>query len=306
MNPRALMILTLATAACDSRATASGGGETANPKRLSAELESCGSTTHCSAGLRCWDRVCMREARSTLGDFHAARGNRYSAAGDHDAASIAYADALAAYQLEKLAIPPDVDCAYGQSLVRARGNPDNPELAAKVLHRCLLAVPAAVGLRTQALAGLAELEQSGLDPNQIARPELADRYLTRAPSAPPTEKLAVTVTADPMPRGKTWALIPERLSQPDARAALVPCWEKHFAATKAKSLDARLGLEVKYRPSEYDDEPGSYAVLWSAPPPATTGAAADAQACVRAAVEPLIAPLKLRDAFQATVTVSVK
>lgn len=293
-------------AACDSRATASGDGAAVSPKRLSAEFESCGATSHCGEGLRCWERTCMREARSTIGDFHAARGARALATGDVDGALRAYAEGLAAYDAAKLGVPPDLDCAYGLALSRGRDTKEK-ELAARVLHRCLLGVPVAVPLRTQALAGLADLEPAGLDPSQVARPQLADLYLTRAPAAPPTEKLAVTVTADPAPRGKTYALIPERLSQPDARAALVSCWERHHAATQAKALEARLGFEVKYRPSEYDDEPGSYAVAWSPPVPApAAGPAADAHACVRAAIEPLIAPLKIRDAFQTTLTVAVK
>ena len=246
----------------------------------------------------------MREGRSTVGDYYAARGARAGAAGDIDAAIAAYAEGLAAYETEKLTVPPDVDCAYGHALVRARGTKDKAELAARVLHRCVLAIPVAVPLRDQALAGLAELDQAGLDPTQIARPQLADLYLTRAPAKPASDKLTVTVTADPAPRGKSYALIPERLAQLDARAALVACWERNFATTQSKDLEARLGLEVKYKASEYDDEPGTYALVWTAPP--TTGAAADAQACVRSAVEPLVAPLKLRDAFQATLLVTVK
>lgn len=297
------VLVSAALAACDSRATASGGsGAPLDPERLSRELESCGTTSHCADGLRCWDHVCQREGRSTLGDFHAARGARLVGTGDVDGAIAAYAEGLAAYEAEKLTVPPDVDCAYGLALVRARATKDKAELAARVLHRCLLAVPASVALRDQALAGLAELDQAGLDPNQIARPQLADLYLTRAAAPPPTDKLVVTVTAEPPPRGKSYALIPERLGQADARAALVACWEQHAAATPQKALTARLGLEIKYRPSEYDDEPGSYVATWAAP--ADGGDAA--QACVRAAVEPLVAPLKLRDAFTTTLTLVVR
>jgi hypothetical protein len=298
------LLFVLGLTACDGRATASGAGEAVMPKRLSAELESCGATAHCAEGLRCWDRVCMREGRSTLGDFHAARGQRAAASGDSDAAVAAYALSLAAYDTDKLAAPPDIECAYGATLARVRGTKEDAERAAAALHKCLLAVPVAVGLRAQAMAGLAELESAGLDPALVALKEPARLYLTRAPSAPATDKLTVSVSADPVPRGKSYSLITERLAQPDARAALIPCWEKNFAASQSKTLDAKLGLEVKYRPSEYDDEPGIYAVAWSNPPAA--GAAADAQACVRAAIEPLIAPLKLRDAFQATLTVSIR
>jgi len=298
------LLCLLGLAACDGRATASGAGESAMPKRPSAELESCGATAHCAEGLRCWDRVCMREGRSTLGDFHAARGQRAAANGDGDGAVAAYALSLAAYDTDKLAAPPDIECAYGATLARVRGTKEDAERAAAALHKCLLAVPVAVGLRAQAMAGLAELESAGLDPALVALKEPARLYLTRAPSAPATDKLAVSVSADPVPRGKSYALIVERLAQADARTAPIPCWEKNFAASQSKTLDAKLGLEVKYRPSEYDDEPGSYAIAWSNPPAA--GAAADAQACVRAAVEPLVAPLKLRDAFQATLTVSIR
>jgi len=294
-----------AVAACDSRATASGpAADVAKPDRLSKELESCGTTAHCADGLRCWERVCQREGRSTLGDYQVARGARALAAGDTDTALAAYAESLAAYEAAKLSVPPDVDCAYGLALVRARATKDKAELAARVLHRCLLAIPAAVPLRAQALAGLAELDSSGLDPNQIARPQLADLYLTRAPAKPPSDKVSVVVSADPMPKGKTYALIPERLGQPDAKAALVGCWERYVGASQQKELTARLGLEVKYRPSEYDDEPGTYALTWTAP--AETGAAAEAQTCVRAAVEPLVAALKVRDAFATTLTVAIR
>lgn len=300
MKQIAVLLLLVAVGACDSRATASGGGDVVKPDRLSRELESCGTTVHCAEGLRCWDRMCQRAERSTLGDFQAARGQRLLGQNDIDGAIAAYAEGLAAYESAKLTVPPDLDCAYGLALARARGSKDKAELAARVLHRCVLAIPVAVPLRAQALAGLAELDQVGLDPNQIARPQLADLYLTRAPAKPDTDKLSVSVSADPPPRGRTFALIPERLGQADAKAALAACWEKNFAATRAKELSVKLPLEVKYRPSEYDDEPGTYTVIWG---PVGSG---ESDACVRAAVEPLVQPLKIRDAFTTTLTVGMK
>lgn len=293
------VLAVLVLGACDSRATPVSGPSGPPPDRQSRELESCGTTSHCAEGLRCWAGACQREGRSTLGDYQAARGARLLGGGETDLAIAAYAEALAAYEADKLTVPPDVDCAYGQALTAARASKEKAELAARVLHRCLLAVPVAVPLRAQALAALAELDAAGLDPNQVARPQLADLYLTRAPARPPTDKLVVTVTADPPPRGRTYALIPERLGQADARAALVACWERSFDASGARELTARLPVEIKYRPSDYDDEPGSYAALW----PAGGG---EAESCVRAALEPLVAPLKLRDAFATTLVVVVK
>jgi hypothetical protein len=300
MNYAAALLLVVAATACDSRATASNGGDTVKADRLSRELESCGTTAHCAEGLRCWDRMCQREQRSALGDFLAARGMRLLASSDIDGAVAAYAEGLAAYEAAKLTVPPDLDCAYGLALARARGTKDKAELAARVLHRCILAIPVAVPLRAQALAGLAELDQVGLDPNQIARPQLADLYLTRPPAKPATDALRLSVIADPAPKGRTFALIPERLGQDDARTAIAACWEKNFAATQAKELAVKLPLEVKYKASEYDDEPGTYTMNWGPP-----GSGAS-DACVRAAVEPLVAALKVRDAFTTTLAITMK
>jgi hypothetical protein len=84
------------------------------------------------------------------------------------------------------------------------------------------------------------------------------------------------------------------------RKGLIACWEKNFAATQAKELSVKLPLEVKYRASEYDDEPGTYTFNWG------PAGSADVDACVRAAVEPLVATVKVRDAFSTTLAVGMK
>ena len=296
----AVLVPVLVLGACDSRATASGTAA-APIGRPSQELESCGTTAHCADGLRCFDQTCQREARSNLGDFLAARGARALAAGETEGAIAAYAEALATYESEKLGVPPDVDCAYGLALTRASASKDKAELAARVLHRCLLAVPPGGGLRTTALAALAGLDAAGLDPKQLAKPQLADLYLTRAPEKPATDKLAVTVGAEPTPTGKSFPAVIERLGQPDVRAALVACWDKSFAESRSKELTARVGLKVSYRPSEYEDEPGTYAIALT---PAGTGLA---DTCAKGAVEAPLTGLKsLRDAFETTLVITVK
>ncbi len=296
------IVAALAMTACDSRATASGSNAAVAIGRPSSELESCGTTAHCSDGLRCVDQTCSREARSTVGDYLAARGARELAAGKVDGAIASYAEALASYESDQLGVPPDLDCAYGQALARGQASKDKGELAARVLHRCLLALPPGGPLRRATLGALAELHDAGLDPRQLGKAQLADRYLTRAPEKPATDRLTVAVTADPPPKGKSYAGVPERLAQPDLKAALVACWERNFAATATQELTAKVGLKVSYRPSEYEDEAGTYAVSV----PASTGAA-DGQACVRAAVEPALTGLKtLRDAMDTTLTITVK
>lgn len=289
-------------AGCDSKATASDPAAVA-PARLSKELESCGTTSHCGEGLRCLEQTCQREARSTVGDYLATRGARALAAGEVPAAIAAYTEAAAAYETEKLAVPPDVDCGAGQALVAARGQKDKAELAARLLHRCLLAIPPGGPLRAQALAALTELDKSGLDPRQLGRPQLADLYLTRAASKPDTAALAVTVTPEPLPRGKSWPILARRLAEADVRTALVACWDAAYAARQALELSAKLSFKVQYIPSEYDDEAGRYTI---AAEPAGGGNEADA-ACVKAAVMAPMAEVKgLRDGFTTTLAVTVK
>lgn len=302
MRPIVLALAVLAAAAsaplvaCDTRATASNAGDHVPVDRQSKELESCASTQQCAAGLRCFASICQRDARSTVGDYYATRG---ALATSVDEAIDAYTEAQAAYEAEQVAAPPDLDCAYGRALSRARGRKDLAERAARVLHRCLLAAPPGSALRGEALATLANLHAAGLDPKQLAKPALADLYLTREPARPPTENLAVTVTADPPQAGKTFPLVIERLTAADLRAAFVSCWEKHQSGGV---LTARLPFTVVYRPSEFDDEPGTYKITADAPAGADAGAT-----CIYGAAGPLLVALKgVRDKIDTTLVVTVK
>ena len=216
----AAAVAAFAVSGCDSRATASDPSAGRSDQK-SREYESCGGTLHCQDELRCFDQVCRRVARSTVGDYYAAAGARARGKGDLEAAIADYAQALAHYDAEKLMVPPDVDCAYGAALAAAKAKKEHAELGARVLHRCVLAVPVGSRLRDQALAELAALADAGLDPVLLGANKLADLYLTKAPARPETDKLTVTMTPTPPPAGKSYALIPDKLAEADSRAGLV-------------------------------------------------------------------------------------
>lgn len=288
----------LALVACDSRAAPSdpqGGGARAEQK--SKEYESCGASMHCQDDLRCFDQVCRRAARSTVGDYQAAFGAALRAKGELASAVTAYEAAIAQYDAEKVAVPPDVDCAYGAALAASKSNGDR---AARVLHRCLLAVPAGSALRTQALADLATLADAGLDPLLLGAGKTAERYLTKQPAGPATDKLAVTVTPQPQPTGKGWPKVPEAIQA--LRPALVECWTQHNAATKKPELAVTIGLRVAYvQNPDFEDE-GAFVTKLEAPGPGAGGE----DACVRAAVEPALKALKLNENVNTKLTISVK
>src|SRR4029078_8462498 len=118
-------------------------------------------------------------ARSAVGDYYAALGAMQRAKGDHEGGVSSYTPALGHYDSEKVALPPDVDCAYGASLAEAKANKEHAELGARVLHRCMLPGPGGSRLRDRALAALATLNDAGLDPLAVGKSGLADAYLTR-------------------------------------------------------------------------------------------------------------------------------
>lgn len=301
-----LCVLAASAVACDSRAKASDPSSVRSDQK-SKELESCSTSSQCQDNLRCFDNTCKRTARSTVGDYYAALGAAQRARGDLENAIGSYNQALGHYDSEKIALPPDVDCAYGAALAAGKGKKEHAELGARVLHRCLLAVPVGSALRDRALVELAGLTDAGLDPLALGRTQLADVYLTRAPSAPATDKLAIAVTAAPPVTGKSFTTISDKLNEADPRSALIACWQAYNAATHNNAMSVTIPVAVKYTPSEYEDEAGTYTTKIDPPGTMSPGADASADACVRGVFEPAIKDLKsLKDPFAAKVTVTIK
>lgn len=290
---------------CDSKATASDP-QSATPRAeaKSREYESCGASMHCADDLRCFDQTCRRASRSTVGDYYAALGATARGRGDNEAAIAAYTSALGHYDSEKLSLPPDVDCAYGGALAAARSSKESARLAARVLHRCVLAAPVGSPIRDKALTELATLHEAGLDPLLIGAPKLADLYLTKGPSKPATDKLSVAVNATPAP--KNFSLIVGKLGEPDIRGALIACWDQYHAAAKKDVMTASVGVKSRYQGSEYEDEPGRYVLSYEPAVAMPAGPEATADACVRQIVEPALKTLKLNENFTSKLTVTVK
>jgi hypothetical protein len=297
-------VAALGAGGCDSKATVSEPQGGARPEQRSHEYESCGASMDCMDNLRCFEQVCRRTARSAVGDYHAAAGAVARAKGEHEAAIASYAQALGQYSAEKLEVPPDIDCAYGQTLALARGKRENAELGARVLHRCVLAVPAGP-LREQAMAHLALLAEVGLDPLMIGGGKLADLYLTKGPQRPSTDKLTVSASASPATGSKSYALVSAKLLEPELKGGLVACWEAYTAATKKDALAVTLPIKVGYAASEYEDETGAWITKIDTTP-GLSGAEAAAEACVRQVVEPALKGLKFVDGFNTKVTITIR
>lgn len=298
-----LLLLVLVFAACDTKATASdpqtGGGRA---EQKSREYESCSATVFCADGLRCYDGECRRTKRSRVGDYYAAVGAAQLAKGQIEDAIASYAQAVNQYEAEKVApdVPPDVDCAYGVALAAGKQKKQTAELAARVLHRCVLALPDGSTRRQHAMAKLATLDASGLDPLLLGADKVADLYLTKQPERPPTEKLVITVAATPEPK-RSMAAIRDKLTAADLRAAYLACWERHYTATRKEAMTVTIPVKSSYVASEYEDEPGRFVVKLEAP------ATADAtEGCIREIVEPALKDTKMSDSFNTKLAITIK
>jgi hypothetical protein len=299
-------LVAILVAGCDSKATASDPQAGAvKPEQKSREYESCGASLHCADNLRCFDQVCRRLARSAVGDYYAAFGATLRNKGEAEPAIAAYAQALGQYSAEKLEVPPDVDCAYGAALATGRGKLENAELGARVLHRCVLAVPAGSALRFQAMAQLALLGEAGLDPLMLGGTKLSDRYLTKAPQRPSSDKLTVSATSSPATSSKSYALVSAKLMEAELKGPLVACWEAYSAAAKKESLAVTLPIKVGFIQSEYEDESGSWFTKIG-PATGLSGPEAAADTCVRQVVEPALKGLKFVDGFDTKVTITIR
>jgi hypothetical protein len=292
--------LVLVLAGCDSRAKT--GGE-ARADALSKEYESCASSADCEDKLRCFDRTCRRTSRNTVGDYYAALGAAALAKNDAHAAIAAYEQAMGHYEQSA---PPDVDCAYGTALAAGRARKEDAELGAKVLHRCIMALPAGSSLRDKALADLATLADSGLDPLLLGANKLADVYLKLAPAAPPPPTdHAVTATANPAVSATGFQQYLDKAMSPDLHAAMLACWEAYTTATKKDTMVVSLAMRNVYIQSQYDDEPGGFTFRVD-PATGLAGAEAAADACVRGLVEPAIKDIHIGAQFSTKLVVTVK
>ncbi len=304
---RGTLIVLLFALGCDSKATASDPQSAApRPEQKSKEYESCGASMHCAENLRCIGNQCLRTTRSVVGDYLGVVGFLASKQNDHATSIASYASALAQYDAEKIPLPPDVDCAYGAALAAGRANKEHAELAARVLHRCVLATPVGSEARWAALGSLAQLGmESGLDPLLLGATKTADIYLTKGAARPSTDKLTVAVTATPQPV-KTFPLMTEKLAEPQLRTALLACWEQFHTAARKDVMQATIGFKSGYVAPEYEDEPGRFVLKFDPPIALPPGPEASADACVRGIVEPAVKTLKIMEGFTTKLTVTVK
>lgn len=293
-------------AGCDARATSSDSLAVASRSdQKSREFESCAATLHCNDELRCFDQTCHRIIRSVVGDYQAALGAALRQRGKTEEAAAAYAAALARYDADKVPVPPEIVCGYGSTLAASRGKKEQSELAARISHRCVLAVPVGSSLYRQALTDLASLSELGLEPEVLAKAQPADLYLTRPALRRGVEAIAIVATAIPVPGGKSFGLVQTRINEADLRAPLIACWEAHFAATQKEELSVTFGLKGK-QISEYEDEPGTYIMSFEPSQTASGGPGEIAEACVRNALEPIKKIPGLRDTISTKLTILMK
>lgn len=240
------LLLLAPLGACDSaERTGDEASIVQRPPGESAEFETCASTADCVGTLRCQEATCQSSARSRLGDYHAARGRRALAQGELETAASAYNDAITTYEKESLTAPTELLCAQGMALAVAREDAQLAEAAARILHKCVLAVPPTSMIATKAMNALSSLGEVGLDGELLARSEPADLYLTGESTGPDLSKLRVQVSSDGKSTKSSFNEFVTALRTDQNKAAFQECWQAAWKDHKQETLD--VSLNVTYR-----------------------------------------------------------
>lgn len=276
----------LLAAGCDPSAKASGEGTRLGDEQRSQLGETCGTSLHCAAGLRCLQQTCRSPRTSTLGEFHAAAGDTSIAANDVDMAIEHYTEAVNTYEADKIEPPAQLQCKLGAALTERRDDSVMGERAARALHRCLLGAPAGSSVRASAMRHLSLLLEVGLDPLLLARTEPADTYLTKAPQLPSIADVKVTAKAQGRePGSRTYAEWIEHLQTPAVKQALAPCWQAYVKETLEATMSVTLSFKYSFRLDQYDDFDRSTLVIGDVAP--GSDAAGAARTCMKAALDPI-------------------
>ncbi len=272
--------------ACDAKANSSEQRATNNGQQ-SREYESCASTRQCASGLRCADGLCRLEANSILGDYHTAAGALALASGDTEAAITAYGEAVNQYKAaNNLEVPVALFCAQGHALTKKRKTPEYANLAARVLHRCVLGMPAGSQMRGRALRDLALLAEVGLDPLLLAQ-EPGDSYMTRKAKAPARDSLKVKVTSAVSTKSRSHGNFVTKLESPELLQALLPCWDAFTAASGEGTMTIAIAFKHRFHQGVYESQDGYRLAMEDGPAPSGAANVA-AHQCVRTTLTPIV------------------
>lgn len=283
---RAISVCLLAVLACDPNAKATDPGAGAAAHKPSKHWESCSSSSDCEGELRCFDATCRQPVASAKGDYFVSVGELLLAAGRADAAIESFRAAEAEYKAESLDPPVTLLCRLGWALTEMRQDQVIAEESASRLHRCLLGAPVGSALRARALGGLAVLDEVGLDPVHLASAEVVDRYLTKAPRKPPTSKLSMKVSSDGRARARSFSRWLEAARGDEFKAALTPCWEVYWKASRKTKMVVKLPFRHSYRLDEYEDFDRATLIIDNLAPSADAAQSAAAE-CAKGAIAPI-------------------
>lgn len=299
-----LGIAVFALVACDASAKNEGKDKNVAARRLSAQHESCAAAADCADGLRCYANTCVATDRVLVGEYYARVGDVSLRKKDLARAAEAYDEAVKQYKAKNKPVPPRLYCGWGKALLADTHDPDKPELAAKVLHRCLRGAPVGSPLRDRALRLLAELDELGLNPVTLPSKEDATKYL-KGERKPATEKLKVKISSTATGKRGHDRLV-KLMQDPALKPQYVACWTAYYNASKKPTLTATFSYKSRFKTGPFPEQDGHYIKMEKSTPPSEPAAAA-AYNCVKTIIEPLAkkAGIKGGSTWSGDITITV-
>lgn len=294
----------LALVGCDASAKDKGRKNSAAELKPSLADESCSTSSDCAAKLRCFARTCVAATEVLLGEYYAHVGDVSLTKKKLARAAEAYDEAVKQYKAKGKQPPARIYCGWGRALLADERDPDKPELAAKVLHRCLRGSKVGSRLRARALSLLAQLDELGLNPVTLPSNEDATRYL-KGKRKPAADKVKVKVTSSVGSQRGHDELI-KMMQAAELKPRYIACWTAHYNASKKAVLRAVFSYKSRRVQGQFDDQDGYYCAMEKTSLPADPAGLAGFN-CIKAIVAPMAKKLSRRHGsnWQGKITIIV-
>lgn len=299
----ASLLACLPLMACESPVN-SGAAQVVPLQKPTLDGETCDHSGQCEGELRCVDSICQTSVRSRLGDYYAAAGRVAMQSGDGPGAANEFNLAVTQYETDKVDLPNDVLCGQGRALALARTDIKLGEAAARVLHRCILTVPANSAQARSAMTSLVSLLEVGLDPSVLSREEIGDLYLSgKAQVAEPVEVSLVFRDDGKAKRKRGFATVLAALQKPESATAFKACvpGDEELKAP----VEVSLPFSFRYIMDEDDEARDRFELSLES----AEGTASAVETCVRAAsqvvIDGLAKEVRDRGRWKSTVTLTL-
>lgn len=252
-----LALLALPACSGQARETTSQPGSSAEVAVTRSERgppagSTCRGRGDCPGDQVCVEGTCHYDRTSVAGEVLASAASAQLEAGDLRGALATYDEAMQAYADASAPVPPSVCCGAAAASLRAAGDAQSREAAARLADRCFRRSLPGASARSSVLRALGRLRYDGLDLDLFDEPEAAEQFFTQEASRPTVD--AVDIVFDLPARDLAGhARVAEVLRGEASTRAVAECFIQHWELHHEREAAASLVLGVTTRAEDIGD-----------------------------------------------------